>query len=194
MEHRNHAPQGATRKRKRARKRNHGYENQATQALTLHDRAMQARGLTRAAKASRARRNSTLPIGNTVRTRSMSTRIGERARGVRAQDLALDYEPNPRPRRKKAARKKAVTRRTRSNVEHVPTTTRGRKGNKRWYILDLFDSRDRVISTRIKHGTHAAYAREAASLVGRRVQHHIVRKVELSGPYAFKPSAASARK
>lgn len=82
----------------------------------------------------------------------------------------------------------------RPNPAHYPRTARGPKGHARWYILDLYDGKDRHISTRVRKGARAKLGTEAAGLVNRRVGKAMVRKVELSGPYARKPGASTPRK
>lgn len=82
----------------------------------------------------------------------------------------------------------------RKNPAHYPRTSRGPKGNVRWYILDLFDGRGNKLSTRVRKCARAKCATEAAQLVDRKVGKHMVRKVELSGPYSRKPGASTKRK
>ena len=82
-----------------------------------------------------------------------------------------------------------------ANPAHFPRTARGPKGKTaRWFILDLYDGRGAKVGTRIKQGARAKFATEAAGLVDRRVGKKTVRKVELSGPYARKPTASTPRK
>lgn len=82
----------------------------------------------------------------------------------------------------------------RNPIGHYPRTKRGPKGAVRWYILDLYDGRDNRISSRFKKCAHAKCATEAAGLVGRKTGGKLIRKVELSGPYARKPTASTVRK
>lgn len=81
----------------------------------------------------------------------------------------------------------------RKNTAHYPRTTRGRKGTAKWFILDLF-SASKQVSSRYKRVSRASATSEAQSLVGRRVGGHIIRRVELSGPYSHKPNAHTTRK
>lgn len=62
----------------------------------------------------------------------------------------------------------------------------------RWYILDLYASNGAKISTRIRQQKPSGD--EVRSMLGRRLNHHNVRKIELSGPYSQKPTAKTARK
>lgn len=79
-------------------------------------------------------------------------------------------------------------------VSHFPRTTRGPKGNVKWYILDLYDGRGNLVSSRYRKCARAKCATEAAGLVNRKVGKKMVRKVELSGPYGRKPNAKTTRK
>jgi len=77
---------------------------------------------------------------------------------------------------------------------HYPRTKRGPKGKPKWYILDLFDGRGNLISSRYRKCARAKCAAEAQGLVNRKVGKRMVRKVELSGPYSRKPNAKTTRK
>jgi len=79
-------------------------------------------------------------------------------------------------------------------VSHYPRTTRGSKGNPKWYILDLYNGRGTLVSSRYRKCARAKCATEAAGLVNRKVGKTMVRKVELSGPYSRKPNAKTTRK
>lgn len=79
-------------------------------------------------------------------------------------------------------------------VDHYPRTTRGPKGKVRWYILDLYNGRGTLVSSRYRKCARAKCATEAAGLVNRKVGKSMVRKVELSGPYSRKPNAKTTRK
>lgn len=250
-------------KKRRRKRRNHGYENQAA---TLHERA----GALRAGP----RRNSTVPIGGTVRGRSAAlrprtTRIaGNPADRELADELVLYAEntgelyPLFQATQKSLMSKRArgdfdilkagkawmnvvnraaqmytreygsprthgsygpfsvgtrsaaagtlmshfstgaamgeydylLPKKYRKNTAHYPRTSRGPKGNVKWYILDLFDARGGKVDSRYKKCARAKCATDAAGLVNRKIRGRIVRKVELSGPYSRKPNANTVRK
>jgi len=100
------------------------------------------------------------------------------------------YPPKTNPRR----RRNTSIRIAGNPTSHYPRTTRGPKGNVRWYILDLKDGRGNLISSRYRKCAHSKCATEAAGLVDRKVGKKMVRKVELSGPYSRKPNAKTTRK
>ena len=108
-------------------------------------------------------------------------------------------EPKPKRRRKNPLRMwnqpvDTVGTVVAGNPAHYPRTGRGPKGHVKWYILDLFDGRGRLISSRYRKCARAKCATEATGLVDRKVGKRMVRKVELSGPYSRKPNAHTTRK
>lgn len=118
--------------------------------------------------------------------------FGPAERQLVASMLANDFYANARTGEYDALLPKKYQ--PKKNMAHFPRTTRGPKGKAAWFILDLYDGSGRKVSSRYKRGARAKMATEAAGLVNRKVQKHIVRKVELSGPYSRKPNASTPRK
>lgn len=162
-------------RKRRTRRKNHGYENQAR---TLHQKGLSA--------ARKMAKNSTVVIPGTRRARNaVLKRTAAQNPGIQIPEgaiivLAQTHEPS--------------TSKVRRNTSHYPRTKRGPKGNVRWYILDLFNARGDRIGSRYRKCARAKCATEAAGLVGRKVRNKVVRKVELSGPYSRKPNANTVRK
>lgn len=158
---------------RKPRRKNAGYENQMN---TLHEQAA-------ADRARSTRRNSTVRIPRTFEAAGNPAVVltkSELAKVLLARGRKRPVPPKPRP--------------AKNNKGHYPRTGRGPKGNARWYILDLYSGNGTRRSARIKQSTNAAMQVEAAGLVDRKVGNHIIRKVELSGPYARKPTSTTARK
>ena len=159
--------------RRKPAKRNAGYERQADVALWNRP--------DRAGRKTNVRHNSTVIIPGTTRSRSAASGLAaHRAR-----------RKNPLPFEIVVQLRDASTK---NPVDHFPRTTRGPKGNIKWYILDLYDGRGNLVSSRYRKCARAKCATEAAGLVNRRVGKKMVRKVELSGPYGRKPNAKTTRK
>lgn len=200
---------------------NHGYEDQATALRNLRHRELAAEGKRAPSAPRAARRNSTVPIGGTARMGSLQNRVARRPNpSHEIEEMFFEHVDYWHRSTTKSARHRAALlvvaalkaypelkgklapeelRDVRAdakkrNPAHYPRTPRGPKGNPRWYILDLFDGRGNRVSSRYRKCARAKCATEAMGLVNRRVGKHMVRKVELSGPYARKPGASTARK
>lgn len=120
-----------------------------------------------------------------------------------ASDLAMIAQKEGIPR----ARKVSKVAKTvfgdaleKTNPQHFPKTKRGRPTNNDWWILDLFDSKEKKITTLIGRGTKTKATHEARTSIGNRTKGRgasrarVVRSALLSGPYRSKPNTRTPRK
>jgi len=71
---------------------------------------------------------------------------------------------------------------------------RGRKPHVTWWVLDLYDVKDSRVNTLIGQGDKDQARHEAQNYVGKHSAGKKIYRVELCGPYYFKPSKDVVRK
>jgi hypothetical protein len=87
------------------------------------------------------------------------------------------------------------TRRVFRNMTHFPKGPRGKPEKKHYWILDLYNSAEKHLGTRIsKYPTSKKAAEmEAIDFIGHHTNGAVVRSLTIAGPYKFKPNASTER-
>jgi len=87
------------------------------------------------------------------------------------------------------------TRRVFRNMTHFPKSPRGRPEKKFYWILDLYDSKESHLATKISKWptSKKAAEMEAIDFLGHHANGAVVRSLTIAGPYKFKPNASTER-
>jgi len=78
-------------------------------------------------------------------------------------------------------------------IRHITKAGRGRPTTA-WWILDLYSARGKKLSTKIGQGSKAKSTAEAKSFINKSEYGTKIVKVELSGPYARRPTIMTKRR
>jgi len=121
-----------------------------------------------------------------VQARDLSNKLGNIAEVEEMHGNPINYPKSKAGRPRKRGR--PTTR------KHHKIFQRGRKSHITWWVLDLYDVKDHRVNTLIGQGDKDQARHEAQNYVGKHSAGKKIYRVELCGPYYFKPSKDVVRK